>query len=224
MIWLNYPNNPTGAIANLNDLKKMVAFAKENHILIAFDAPYTDVCFDDFEAPSILQIAEARDIAIEFNSLSKTYNMAGWRLGFACGNAEVIRFLKTYKSQLDSANFRPSLDAGVKALSGDQEWLINRNRIYAERRDIIVKALTECGMNPPTPLSTLYIWCKIPNSFTSGKDFCEACINEIGVSFAPGFIYGENGKEYVRISLGANTERIAEAMNRLKQWFSNSVL
>ena len=224
MIWLNYPNNPTGAVADLNDLKQMVDFAKENQILIAFDAPYTDVCFDGFEAPSILQLAGARDIVIEFNSLSKTYNMAGWRLGFACGNAEVIGFLSTYKSQLDSANFRPALDAGQKALSSDQKWLKSRNQIYAERRDIIVKALTECGMNPPTPLSTLYIWCKIPKSFTSSKEFCDACLNEIGVSFAPGFIYGENGKSYIRISLGANTERIKEAMSRLKQWLSNSVL
>ena len=224
MIWLNYPNNPTGAVADLDDLKQMVDFAKENHILIAFDAPYTDVCFDGFAAPSILQLEGAKEVVVEFNSLSKTYNMAGWRLGFACGNAEVIGFLKTYKSQLDSANFKPALDAGQKALSVDQEWLKCRNQIYTDRRDIIVKALTECGMHPPTPLSTLYIWCKIPKSFTSSKEFCDACLDEIGVSFAPGFIYGENGRGYVRISLGANTDRIKEAMNRLKQWLSNYVL
>ena len=145
IMWLNYPNNPTGAIADLEFFKRAVAFAKNFDILIAHDAPYCDLCFDGYEAPSILEVEGAKDVAVEFNSLSKTYNMAGWRIGMAVGNKEAIRLLANYKSQIDSSIFMPILDAGQAALTADQAWLVERIKIYENRRDVVYNGLKDCG-------------------------------------------------------------------------------
>ena len=145
ILWLNYPNNPTGAIATLEFYKEALDFARRYNILIAHDAPYADVCFDGYHAPSILELPGAKEVAIEFNSLSKTYNMAGWRLGMAVGNPDVIKMLSTYKSQMDSSIFLPILEAGMAALEGDQGWLEDRNAIYQQRRDIVVDALHQAS-------------------------------------------------------------------------------
>jgi len=152
ILWLNYPNNPTGAIASLEFFERTIDFGKKHHILIAHDAPYTDVCFNGYKAPSILEVRGAKEISIEFNSLSKTYNMAGWRLGMAIGNADVIKYLHTYKSQMDSSHFAPIIEAGIAALSGDQSWLERRNNIYQRRRDIVVNGLREAGFKVSPPL------------------------------------------------------------------------
>ena len=141
ILWLNYPNNPTGASASLAFFQQAVEFAREYDILIAHDAPYMEVSFDGSLAPSILQVQGAKEVCVEFNSLSKTYNMAGWRLGMAVGNPEVIQLLHTYKSQVDSSQFAPILEAGISALTGDQEWIFSRNEIYRERRDIVLQGL-----------------------------------------------------------------------------------
>ena len=143
LMWLNYPNNPTGAVAPLEFFEKAVAFARKHHILIAHDAPYADICFDGYIAPSMLQIPGAKDVVLEFNSLSKAYNMAGWRLGMAVGNPQITQLLHTYKTQIDTSHFGPILSAGVAALTGDQTWLEERNNIYQQRRDIVVKTLKE---------------------------------------------------------------------------------
>jgi LL-diaminopimelate aminotransferase len=219
ILWLNYPNNPTGAVASLAFFEEVVAFAKQHHILIAQDAPYADICFDDYIAPSILQISGAKDVVIEFNSLSKAYNMAGWRLGMGVGNSQIVQLLHTYKSQIDSSHFAPILSAGIAALTGDQSWLADRNRIYQQRRDIVVDCLLELGFSLKTPPAAIYVWAQLPVHFTDDFSFCNTLLEDTGVSITPGGVYGEFGAGYVRVSLGTSTPEISEAMHRLKEWF-----
>ncbi len=218
LIWLNYPNNPTGAIAPFSFLEKAVAFGRQHHILIAHDAPYVDVCFDGYRAPSILQVPGAKEVAVEFNSLSKAYNMAGWRLGMAVGNAQVIGYLSTYKSQVDTSHFQPIMDAGIAALTGDQDWLEERNQIYQRRRDIVVAGLKDAGFVVDVPPAAIYVWAQLPAGYTDSMAFCDRLLEETGVSMTPGLVYGKYGEGYVRISLGTATDRIQQAMHRLVEW------
>ncbi len=218
ILWINYPNNPTGAVAPLSFFKEVVAFARDNEIVIAHDAPYVDVCFDGYIAPSILQVPGAKDVTIEFNSLSKTYNMAGWRLGMAAGNAQIISYLHTYKSQVDSGAFDPVLKAGAAALTGDQEWTDERNQIYKERRDICVRALRQAGFTVTPPPAAIYVWAKLPPAFPDCSEFCSRLLEDTGVSMTPGVVYGQAGEGYLRISLGTATARIEEAMRRMVEW------
>jgi len=218
ILWLNYPNNPTGAIAPMSFFEEAVLFARKHHILIAHDAPYTDVCFDDYHAPSILQIPGAKEVAVEFNSLSKTYNMAGWRLGMAVGNADVINYLFTYKSQMDTSNFAPVFAAGVTALSADQTWLEDRNKIYLKRRDLVVNGLRKAGFKLDVPKAAIYVWAHLPEGHTDSLKFCESLLEETGVSTTPGIVYGSHGEGYLRISLGTATDRIDQAMQRIVDW------
>jgi LL-diaminopimelate aminotransferase len=218
ILWLNYPNNPTGAIAPMQFLEKAVAFAQKHEIVLAHDAPYTDVCFDGYRAPSILQVPGAKEVAIEFNSLSKTYNMAGWRLGMAVGNAQVINYLHTFKSQVDSSQFQPILDAGIAALSGDQTWLEERNEIYQHRRDIVLNGLRSAGFTVETPPAAIYVWAQLPAGEKDSISFCNRLLEETGVSTTPGIVYGKHGEGYLRISLGTATHRIEEAMERIARW------
>ncbi len=218
LLWLNYPNNPTGAIAPISFFEKVVAFARKHQILVAHDAPYADVCFDGYKAPSILQVPGAKEVAIEFNSLSKTYNMAGWRLGMAVGNAEVIRYLHTYKSQMDSSHFEAVLQAGIAALTGDQSWIEERNQIYQHRRDIALSGLRQAGFIAETPPAAIYIWAHLPQGYTDSTTFCNQLLEETGVSITPGVVYGKFGEGYIRISLGAATNRLQEAIQRILTW------
>ena len=218
IMWLNYPNNPTGAVATMKFYEEAVAFAREHNILIAHDAPYCDVTFDGYNAPSILQVPGARDVTVEFNSLSKTYNMAGWRLGMAVGNAQVINYLSTYKSQMDTSTFIPVFDAGVTALTSDQSWLNERNAIYRERRDILVEGLRKAGFTLESPRAAIYVWAQLPNGNMDSMAFCSRMLEEIGVSTTPGVVYGQHGEGFLRISLGQSTERIREAVQRIENW------
>lgn len=218
ILWINYPNNPTGAVAPMSFYEEVVAYAREHEILIAHDAPYVDVCFDGYIAPSIMQIPGAKDVTVEFNSLSKTYNMAGWRLGMAVGNAQALGYLHTYKSQVDSGGFDPVIAAGAAALVGDQEWIDDRNQVYKTRRDICVRALREAGCTVTPPPAAIYVWAKLPPAFKDSIDFCGRMLEETGVSMTPGVVYGQAGEGYLRISLGTPTERIEEAMQRMVTW------
>lgn len=220
ILWLNYPNNPTGAVAPLEYFSKVVAFAQKHNILIAHDAPYVDVCFDGYQAPSILEVPGAKDVAIEFNSLSKTYNMAGWRLGMACGNSEVIRLLGVIKSQMDSSIFGPLMFAGEVAMNSDQSWLEQRNLVYHERRDLTVDALRAAGFTLETPKASLYVWAKVPGEGVDCIDFCHRLLMETGVSITPGIVYGKSGAGYIRISLVTPTERMKLAYDRLSAWMA----
>jgi LL-diaminopimelate aminotransferase len=218
LIWINYPNNPTGAIAPLSFFEEIVEFAKLHKIIIAHDAPYVDVCFDGYIAPSLMQVDGAKEIAIEFNSLSKSYNMAGWRLGMAVGNPELIRYIHTYKSQVDTSHFGPIIEAGIEALTGDQSWLMERNLIYKQRRDIVVKGLKEAGFGVKAPPAAIYVWAKLPVGNENSMEFCNKLLEETGVSTTPGIVYGEYGEGYLRVSLGSSTEKIEEAISRVKNW------
>lgn len=218
ILWLNYPNNPTGAVAPMSFFEDVITFARKHHILVAHDAPYCDVTFDGYTAPSLMMVPGARDVAVEFNSLSKTYNMAGWRLGMAVGNPDVINYLFTYKSQMDTSNFAPIFSAGVAALTGDQSWLEERNLIYKERRDLVVNGLRAAGFKLDAPKAAIYIWAALPDGYHDSIKYCADLLEATGVSTTPGVVYGPHGEGYLRVSLGTPANRIKEAMERIVQW------
>jgi len=215
LMWLNYPNNPTGATATTEFFEQVVDFAHKWNILVCHDAPYTEVCYDGYRAPSLLSVPGAKTVAVEFNSLSKAYNMAGWRIGMAVGNAIAIKALLQIKSNIDSGIFRPLQDAAVMALTGDQSWLQERNAIYQERRDVILAALAERGIKARRPKASLYIWAEVPTGYTSAE-FASKLLETTGVSITPGSAFGSAGEGYLRISMGQDTAKIKEAMQRLK--------
>jgi LL-diaminopimelate aminotransferase len=215
LMWLNYPNNPTGAVAGLDFFARAVDFCREHGILLCHDAPYCDVTYGDYVAPSLLQVPGAMDVAIEFNSLSKTANMAGWRLGVAVGNAETLAALAQVKSNVDSGIFRPLQEAAVRALAADPEWLAARNATYAERIDVIVETLNSVGMQNTRPCAALYVWTRVPEGWTS-EGFAQELLEQTGVVVAPGPFFGAAGEGYVRLSITAPTERVREAMARLR--------
>ena len=217
LLWLNYPNNPTGATATVEDFARVVEFAQKHDILIAHDAPYTEVGFDGYRAPSLLEVPGAKEVSIEFNSLSKAYNMAGWRLGLAVGNAQIVKYLETYKSQQDSAHFAPMFAAGIAALTEDQDWTEERNAVYQERRDLTLKGMRAAGFEVDTPKAAMYLWVRIPEG-ESSLDFCARMLEEIGVSMTPGSVFGAHGEGYLRISLVTTLDRIEEGMGRVADW------
>jgi LL-diaminopimelate aminotransferase len=221
LVWLNYPHNPTGAVANLEYFTQVVSFARQHHLLLCHDAAYTQVTFDGYQAPSLLQIPGAKDIAVEFNTLSKSHNMAGWREGVAVGNRRALESLYALKTNIDSGQFLPIMDAATAALTGDQSWLIERNEIYRQRRDLIISALRSSGLRPRVPLGSLYIWCPVPPEFTA-VSFVTMLLEYSGVSLTPGPIFGTNGEGFVRISLSAPTEHIEEAMQRMTHLMQKS--
>jgi LL-diaminopimelate aminotransferase len=217
IIWLNYPNNPTGAVASLEFFERVVAFARRYDVLICHDNPYCDIVFDGYKAPSLLQVPGAMEVALEFNSLSKTYNMAGWRVGMAVGNASAVEALARTKTNIDSGIFRPIQDAAGVALTGDQSWLTDRNEIYRKRRDLILATLQEIGIQADKAMASLYIWAKVPHGCSSAE-YARRLLEDAGISIAAGSAFGAHGEGYVRISLGMSTERIREAMERLRQF------
>lgn len=216
IMWLNYPNNPTGAVASLEFFERAVAFARRYDVLICHDNPYCDIVFDGYTAPSLLQVSGAMEVALEFNSISKTYNMAGWRVGMAVGNATAVEALARTKTNIDSGIFRPIQDAAGVALTGDQSWLADRNEIYRERRDLILSTLDEIGIQADKAMASLYIWAKVPPGYSSAE-FVRTLLEDAGISIAAGSAFGAHGEGYVRISLGMSTERIQEAMERLRR-------
>lgn len=219
ILWVNYPNNPTGATADLDFYARAVDFCARHGILLASDNPYVDVTFDNYRAPSALEVPGAKETAIEFMSFSKTHNMAGWRLGAAVGNAEALKVLLKVKSNLDSGHFLAVFDAGITALDDTPEdWIAWRNGIYQARRDRIMAALPHIGLSAATPLGSLYIWAK-PDKI-SAETYVEEALSEALVSFAPGGAYGPGGNDYVRLSLGVSDERLDQALERLKAWYS----
>lgn len=217
ILWLNYPNNPTGAIAPNEFYEQVIALAHRYHFLIAHDAPYTEITYDGYVAPSILQFPGAREVAVEFHSVSKSYNMGGWRAGVACGRADVIQALHTLKSNIDSGSFRPILDAAAAALTGDQTWLVERNAQYCQRRDIVVDALRAAGQTVATPAAAIYVWAALPNQ-QDDQTYAADLLAETGVSVTPGSVFGPAGKGYIRLSLCTPTPRLKEAMERVANW------
>ena len=215
MMWLNYPNNPTGATADLDFLAQAVSFCHQHDILFCYDAPYCDVCYGDYRAPSILQVPGARDVAIEFNSLSKSWNMAGWRIGMAVGHADALAALARIKSNVDSSFMQPVQEAAVTALCTEPEWIVERNAIYQERLTLMGDTLREIGLAVVNPRATLYFWAPVPAGYDA-EGFALDLLHRTGVSVAPGSFFGPAGDHFVRLSVTAPTEQVREAMGRLR--------
>lgn len=218
ILWLNYPNNPTGAVADLEFFERAVHFARENDLVLAHDNAYSEITYDGFTAPSLLQVSGAMDVGIEFHSLSKTFNMTGWRVGFACGNASIIEALGTVKTNIDSGIFNPVQLAGVEALEHEQATSIRMRDIYRVRRDLLVSELSGLGWEVPAPKGAIYIWMPVPQGYDSVK-FSRFVLDRAGVFFTPGNAYGPSGEGYVRLSLTVPDERIKAAVARLREVF-----
>jgi LL-diaminopimelate aminotransferase len=217
VLWLNYPNNPTGAVADLAFFNKAVEFAKKHDICICHDGPYSEVAFDGYTPVSFLQADGAKDVGIEFHSLSKTYNMTGWRIGMAVGNVTAINALKTLKSNLDSGIPQAIQYAAIEALTGPQNCIKEHNDVYQRRRDLIVDTLNKMGLEAKPPKASLYIWAKVPHGFTS-VEFTNDLLDKTGVVVTPGTGYGSNGEGYVRLSLTIADALLLKGLSRMVQW------
>lgn len=220
LLWLNYPNNPTAALATTKFFEKAVVFARQHQILLCHDAAYTQVTFDGNPAPSLLSVPGALEVALEFNTLSKSHNMAGWRVAAALGNYDAVAALFALKSNADSSHFRPVLDAAIAALTGDQDWLLARNEIYRQRCDLIVSNLREMGLDVPLPSASMYVWMPVPDGGNS-MDFADRLLDGAGISLTPGVIFGEHGEGYLRLALTATLERTQEAVDRMRDWMDS---
>ena len=218
VIWINYPNNPTGGLATPEFFEEVVAFAKEYDIVVCHDAAYSEVTFDGYVAPSFLQTPGAIDVGIEFHSLSKTYNMPGWRIGMAVGNATLVDALVRVKSNLDSGIPQAVQYMGIEALEHTaQEWHDANNEIYRRRRDRVVDVLRTIGLDVTTPKSGLYVWARCPEGWTSAE-VATALLDEHAVVVTPGRGYGEAGEGYIRLSLTTPDDRVEEGLRRLAGW------
>jgi len=215
LLWLNYPNNPTAACADRSFFEHAVEFAHRHNIVIIHDMAYAEVYYSDFRPLSILQIPGAKEVAVELHSLSKTYNMAGFRVGMLVGNPALVDAVGRLKSNIDSGIFRPIQYAAIEALQLPSTWIEQRNTIYRRRRDIVVEGCTAMDMHTRTPLAGLYVWAAIPRGFTA-RDFASWLFDETGVFLTPGTNFGNAGEGYVRISLTAPDARIEAALNRMK--------
>jgi LL-diaminopimelate aminotransferase len=217
VLWLNYPNNPTGAVADIQFFNKAVEFAKKHDICICHDGPYSEVSFDDYTPVSFLQAEGAREVGIEFHSFSKTYNMTGWRIGMAVGNSTVINALKTMKSNLDSGIPQAIQYAAIEALTGPQNCIKEHNAIYQRRRDLIVDTLNKMGLEAKPPKASLYIWAKVPKGYNS-VEFANDLLDKVGVVVTPGIGYGRNGEGYVRLSVTIPDASLLKGLSRMAQW------
>jgi LL-diaminopimelate aminotransferase len=215
LLWLNYPNNPTAACADRSFFEQAVEFARRHHLAIVHDMAYAEVYFDDYRPISILQIPGANEVAVELHSLSKTYNMAGFRAGMLVGNPGLVDAVGRLKSNIDSGMFRPIQYAAIEALSLPASWIEQRNAIYRRRRDLLVDGCNAMGLHADKPLAGLYVWAAIPEGFTS-KEFASWLFDRTGVFLTPGTNFGDAGEGYVRISLTAPDERIATAVERMR--------
>jgi len=217
VIWLNYPNNPTGAVADMDFFDRAVAFAKRYDVVVLHDLAYSDVTYDHYDPPSFMQAKGAREVGIEFNSLSKTYNMTGWRVGMAVGNAAMVDALMRVKSNLDSGIPQAIQQMAIAALNGPQDAVAAHNVIYQRRRDQVVEALRAIGLRTTAPKASLYVWARIPEGETS-IGFAGRLLDDTGVVVTPGNGYGAQGEGYVRLSITTPDDTIAEGLRRLAAW------
>ncbi|MFZ5633107.1 MAG: pyridoxal phosphate-dependent aminotransferase [Bacillota bacterium] len=217
LMFLCYPNNPTGAIATEDFFKEAIAFAKEYEILICHDVAYSDIAYDGYRPPSFLQFPGAKEVGVEFGSASKPYNMTGWRIGWCAGNPDAVEALGRLKSNLDTGQFQAIQMAGIKALLSDQSFSQKMCDVYKERRDICVEGLNAMGWKLEKPKAAFYIWAPVPAGYTSGS-FAEMIFNKADVVVTPGAGYGPTeGDGYIRISLTVPTDRLKEAIERIRK-------
>jgi len=217
LLWLNYPNNPTGAVADLEFFERAVAFARKHDLAVLHDGPYSEMAFDGYRPLSFLQAPGAREVGIEFHSFSKTYNMTGWRIGMAVGNAAMIDALMRVKSNLDSGIPQAIQRMAIAALEGPQDCIAEHTAVYQRRRDRLVAALAKIGLRVRPPRASLYLWARLPEGQTS-VEFATRLLDETGVVVTPGVGYGPSGEGYVRLSLTVPDERLEEAVRRLEAW------
>lgn len=214
LLFVNYPNNPTGSVADIIFYQGLVDFALENDIVVCNDNAYSEFTYDGVTAPSILQARHAKEIAVEFHSLSKSYNMTGWRIGYAVGNRDAIAKLKKMKNNIDSGVFTAVQIAGIEALKNGDDFIISMREIYQSRRDLAMEELGKLGLEFERPDGAFYIWVKVPRSFDS-RSFADFLLERAGVVVAPGIGYGSCGEGFIRISLTIGEERLKEAFERL---------
>lgn len=217
IFFLNYPNNPTSATADLWYFEKVVEFARRYEILVCHDAAYSEISFDGYRPPSFLQVPGAKEIAIEFHSLSKTFNMTGWRIGFCVGKREAVAALGKVKTNIDSGVFQAIQYTGLEALRHHREFPKTMSALYQRRRNLVVRALEKCGMEPFSSKATFYVWSAVPGGEGS-REFAERLLLSTGVVVTPGVGFGEYGEGYFRISLTAPDERLEEAMDRIQRF------
>lgn len=222
MLMISFPHNPTGTVVDLGFFEKVVAFCKENKILVVHDLAYADLCFDGYKAPSLLQVKGAKDIGVEVFSMSKSYSMAGWRIGYVCGNRDMVGALTRIKSYLDYGAFQPIQIASIIALNESQDCVDEIVAVYKERRDALVSGLERAGWAVPSPQGSMFIWAKIPEQFRhlDSVEFSKMLIREAKVAVSPGLGFGNGGEGYVRFALVENVQRINQAVRGIRKVFS----
>ena len=216
ILFINYPNNPTAAIAETPFFEEVVAFARRYEVIVCHDAAYSEMAFDEYRPLSFLETEGAREVGIEFHSLSKTFNMTGWRVGFAVGNAEIVSGLGRIKTNIDSGLFQAIQEAGIEALNHFDTPIPEIIQIYQRRRDVMVKGLQEIGLEVDSPRATFYLWIRIPRGYTSAQ-FATFLIEKAGIVATPGNGFGEAGEGYIRMTLTVDESRLKEAIERLKR-------
>jgi LL-diaminopimelate aminotransferase len=216
MMWLCYPNNPTSATATRAFFQRAIDFARANEIIVCHDAAYSEIYFDGEKPISFLEIDGAREVGVEFHSLSKTYNMTGWRVGFAVGNAELIAGLGAVKTNVDSGVFQAVQEAAIAALDGDQSCVEEARNVYQSRRDLLLRALERAGLTATVPRATFYVWVETPKGHTSAE-FATRVLEQTGVVITPGTGFGPSGEGFVRFSLTVNGDRLSEAISRIER-------
>jgi LL-diaminopimelate aminotransferase len=217
MMWLNYPNNPTAAVADIDFFNQVVDFARQHDILVCHDGPYSEVAYDGYRPVSFMQADGAKELGVEFHSLSKSYNMTGWRIGMAVGNPTMIDALKRFKSNLDSGIPQAIQYAAIEALTGPQDCIDEHNAIYQRRRDLVVDVLNKMGLEAKLPQASLYVWAKVPKGYTT-VEFTNDLLEQVGVVVTPGTGYGKHGEGYVRLSLTLSDASLVKGLSHLAEW------
>ena len=217
LLWINYPNNPTGAVAGIDFFDRTVEFARQNDLCICHDGPYSEVAFDGYQPVSFMQASGAKEVGVEFHSLSKSYNMTGWRIGMVVGNYTMIDVLRRLKSNLDSGIPQAIQYAAIEALAGPQDCIEEHNVVYQRRRDLIVETLNNIGLKARPPKASLYIWAQVPQGYTS-VEFANDLLEKVGVVVTPGITYGRSGEGYIRLSLTLPDASLVKGLSRLGEW------
>ena len=223
VIVVNYPSNPTAEVVDLAFYERLVAWAKDNDVWVLSDLAYSELYFDGNPTPSIMQVDGAKDVAVEFTSMSKTYSMAGWRMGFAVGNKQLISAMTRVKSYLDYGAFTPIQAAACAAINGPQDIVETNRQLYHKRRDVMVEAFARAGWDIPPPPASMFAWAPLPPALKEmgSLEFSKQLLTEAEVAVAPGVGYGEEGEGYVRIAMVENEQRLRQAARNIKRWFSS---
>jgi alanine-synthesizing transaminase len=219
---VNFPSNPTAQVVDLDFYVKLVDFARENDLIVISDIAYAEICFDNYRCPSIMQVPGAKDVAVEFYSLSKTYNMPGWRMGFMVGNKDIVAALAKIKSYLDYGTFQPLQIASCAALNGPQDCVEKIRMMYQSRRDVLIDGMHKMGWMAEKPKASMFVWAEIPDEFKAmgSLEFSKRILKEGGVAISPGIGFGDYGDNYVRIALIENEHRTRQALRGMRQFLN----